>query len=250
MVHLDIKYHIVSIISIFLALGLGIIIGTNLLGTNELIESQNAVIDRLEKNLVFLNQEKKKKNEELKKTREDLNKYEKSILPSIVKNIFDGRQCGVINFNSPYFPTKSLKFILDTTKLKITFIVNVDFNLLAKNDISDEQQYKNVVDTLFGILEKKTNISEYEAIRYSGEIKGDEDYLIFNTDNNFNEIEKVILPLSNFLTNKDQKLVIFTLKGLAPLKNELNLGVPLNFFNYSSNNLSGYQFISFLLNLK
>ncbi len=45
---IDIKYHIASIVAVFLALGLGVLIGSTIVGDNLLVDQQQKMIDRLE----------------------------------------------------------------------------------------------------------------------------------------------------------------------------------------------------------
>lgn len=45
---IDIRYHIASIVAVFLALGLGILIGSTIVGDDLLVDQQKKVIDRLE----------------------------------------------------------------------------------------------------------------------------------------------------------------------------------------------------------
>ncbi|MGE5389745.1 MAG: copper transporter, partial [Deltaproteobacteria bacterium] len=45
---IDLRYHIASIVAVFLALGLGILIGSTIVGDDLLVDQQKKVIDRLE----------------------------------------------------------------------------------------------------------------------------------------------------------------------------------------------------------
>jgi len=55
---LDIRYHIASLVAVFLALGLGILIGASLLDEGRLVESQEKLIVGLEKRFDTLQAER------------------------------------------------------------------------------------------------------------------------------------------------------------------------------------------------
>ena len=51
---IDFRYHIASLAAVFLALGLGILIGSSLLSDEKLYEQQGKLVDRLEADLASL----------------------------------------------------------------------------------------------------------------------------------------------------------------------------------------------------
>ncbi|MDD3268263.1 MAG: copper transporter [Syntrophomonadaceae bacterium] len=51
---IDLRYHIASLVGIFLALGLGILIGSTIVGDNLLVDQQKKMIDRLEQQFYSL----------------------------------------------------------------------------------------------------------------------------------------------------------------------------------------------------
>ncbi|MDI6906058.1 MAG: copper transporter, partial [Thermoanaerobacterales bacterium] len=54
---INLRYHIVSLVAVFLALGIGILIGSAVLGNDTIAKSQQQVADRLEKHLNELRHE-------------------------------------------------------------------------------------------------------------------------------------------------------------------------------------------------
>lgn len=51
---IDLKYHIASIVAVFLALGLGVIIGSTIVGDDLLVDQQQKLIERLEEQFYTL----------------------------------------------------------------------------------------------------------------------------------------------------------------------------------------------------
>ena len=50
---IDIRYHIASIVAVFLALGLGVLIGSTIVGDDLLVDQQKKLLDRLKNSLPY-----------------------------------------------------------------------------------------------------------------------------------------------------------------------------------------------------
>lgn len=99
---IDLKYHIASLVAVFLALGLGILIGTSVLGSDTLIENQNKIIASLRQDYEKLNQENKNYRGEVSRLQEEVKKhreFEESVLPLLIKDRLAGRQIAVVESN-------------------------------------------------------------------------------------------------------------------------------------------------------
>jgi len=96
---IDLRYHIVSIVGIFLALGLGILIGSSIVSDDLMVAQQQKIIDRLEQQFSTLReQESKLVAESAAKTR-TINNYEnfsQGMLTPIVKDHLQGVNLAVI----------------------------------------------------------------------------------------------------------------------------------------------------------
>ncbi len=96
---IDLRYHIVSIVGIFLALGLGILIGSSIVSDDLMVAQQQKIIDRLEEQFSTLReQESKLVAESAAKTR-TINNYEnfsQGMLTPIVKDHLQGVNLAVI----------------------------------------------------------------------------------------------------------------------------------------------------------
>jgi len=96
---IDLKYHISSIVAIFLALGLGILIGSSIVGDNLLIEQQKKMIDRLEEQFYVFQEREAKLEADNKKMTDIINNYEnysQAVLPLLVNGRLEGYKAALI----------------------------------------------------------------------------------------------------------------------------------------------------------
>jgi len=95
---IDIKYHAVSLAAMFLALGVGIIVGssTNFFGISSLLERQNKVIDRLEANYKEIRKEVQNARDELNASKDYAKSLEEILIPRLLSGKLDGFRFGVI----------------------------------------------------------------------------------------------------------------------------------------------------------
>lgn len=95
----DLKYHITSIVAIFLALGLGILIGSSIVGDNLLVDQQKKIIDRLEEQFYVLRDRDKKleaDNEYKDTIIRNYENYSQTVLPLLVAGRLEGYKVAVI----------------------------------------------------------------------------------------------------------------------------------------------------------
>ncbi|HEY4687266.1 MAG TPA: copper transporter, partial [Candidatus Subteraquimicrobiales bacterium] len=62
----DVRYHLVSLVAVFLALALGILMGSVIAGRGTLVERQNALIEGIQADVNRIQKENKGLHEELK----------------------------------------------------------------------------------------------------------------------------------------------------------------------------------------
>lgn len=96
----NLRYHIVSLVAVFLALGLGILIGTALPGNEALVSQQLLLTSSLEKQLGAL----KQKNDSLQARISSLEmnnsiqrEFESQVLPALVADKLNGRRIAIID---------------------------------------------------------------------------------------------------------------------------------------------------------
>ncbi|WP_034629068.1 copper transporter [Desulfotruncus alcoholivorax] len=112
----DYKYHIASLVAVFLALGIGILIGSTLLGNTALVEYQKQVTNNLENQLQTL----RKTNEDITARANTLQldtniskQYEDQTLPMLVDGRLAGKTFAVIELNGYGFPPEITEVIED-----------------------------------------------------------------------------------------------------------------------------------------
>lgn len=136
----DYKYHIASLVAVFLALGIGILIGSTLLGNTALVEYQKQVTNNLESQLQAL----RKTNEDVTARSNalqldaNINKqYEDQTLPLLVDGRLADKTFAVIELNGSGFPPEITEVIEDAggTVSSVTSI----------NDFYDEPKALNVL---------------------------------------------------------------------------------------------------------
>lgn len=96
---LDMRYHIVSLVAVFLALGIGILIGTSLMGGGAVVEQQQKIIDRLQADFENLRDETKKLEGEkaiLESELRVMDQFARSVEPVLIKDRLFGKQIALI----------------------------------------------------------------------------------------------------------------------------------------------------------
>ncbi|MFA5384960.1 MAG: copper transporter [Eubacteriales bacterium] len=111
---IDLRYHIASLVAVFLALGLGILVGGIFLKSDILVNRQKELTDRLEVQIEQLRQ----KNETVEKELSSLKlnykaqgDFEKQVLPLLVKGRLQGYQLAVVETNNYSFSNNIIEAI-------------------------------------------------------------------------------------------------------------------------------------------
>ncbi|GAV22349.1 copper transporter [Carboxydothermus pertinax] len=128
---IDFKYHIASLIAVFLALGLGIFIGTSLgydsnIG-EAILNQQKQLTQGIEKRLDELkkkNDELEALNEELEVTNKVLKQYQEETLPVLIKGKLTGKKVAII-VTGYYGLNEEIKGVLKTAGAEITSITEI-----------------------------------------------------------------------------------------------------------------------------
>ncbi|NPV52854.1 MAG: copper transporter [Firmicutes bacterium] len=93
------RYHIASLVAVFLALGLGILIGSAMGGNEALIEQQKRLIDRLEMDFSQIKQERERLQVKLNLAERELAssvEFEKTAFPVLVAGKLEGRRVAIV----------------------------------------------------------------------------------------------------------------------------------------------------------
>ena len=103
---IDFKYHVASLVAVFLALGIGILVGSSFLGENvneAIIQQQKQIVSNLNRDFEQMRQDHKVAQEEIEAYKSDLNiskQFEEQVLPALFSGKLAGKQIAVIETNS------------------------------------------------------------------------------------------------------------------------------------------------------
>ncbi|MGI6487210.1 MAG: copper transporter [Syntrophomonadaceae bacterium] len=96
---IDLRYHIATIIAIFLALGVGILIGSTVVGGDVLVDQQKKMIDQLEGQFDILREHESELLAENKFVNSMLGQYEdfsRAVLPPLIKNRLKDHRMAIV----------------------------------------------------------------------------------------------------------------------------------------------------------
>lgn len=99
---IDMRYHIASLVAVFLALGLGILVGTAALGERVLVRQQGQLIERLESDVTRLTKERRDIQKDLAASRADLrqaDRFGRAVVPFLVADRLYGKQVAILRVN-------------------------------------------------------------------------------------------------------------------------------------------------------
>jgi len=113
---IDFRYHIASLVAVFLALAIGVLIGSTMNGDELITQQQKEIINRLEQDFSKLRQE----NLSLHKQRETVlgnlvmeKKFEEVILPIILNQRLIGQNLAIVVTNKNYLDEKWHRALID-----------------------------------------------------------------------------------------------------------------------------------------
>ena len=151
--HINMKYYIVSIGAIFIALGIGMLVGFNLNYDQEMSKQQANIISDLDKKFDNLKEKNDTLEQDLAKITEEYNKSIEFIdanFDKILVNELLDKNIGVISTNQSEDYTKDI----EETIVKANG--NIAFNIAIKNTIYDEKKLEEV-STKLGLEIKDAN---------------------------------------------------------------------------------------------
>ena len=151
--HINMKYYIVSIGAIFIALGIGMLVGFNLNYDQEMSKQQANIISDLDKKFDNLKEKNDTLEDDLAKITEEYNKSIEFIdanFDKILVNELLDKNIGVISTNQSEDYTKDI----EETIVKANG--NIAFNIAIKNTIYDEKKLEEV-STKLGLEIKDAN---------------------------------------------------------------------------------------------
>ena len=156
--HINMKYYIVSIGAIFIALGIGMLVGFNLNYDQELSKQQDTIISDLDTKFENL----KSKNDKLENDLDSItNSYDDSIeyinknIDKLISNELLEKNIGVISTNENNDYTKDIEEIISKANGSLSFDITI------KNNIIDSNKIKEVSQKLGVELKDSKDLIEY-----------------------------------------------------------------------------------------
>lgn len=164
---IDLRYHIYSIAAVFLALAMGIIIGTSMISKNSTDKSARNTIRRYEANMNKLKDEITLASAEASNQSAIADKYRsfcKVLLPQVVSGKLEGKNIAIVQISDDDDLMGQVRQALQQAGAKITSTtkMNIEFNLENTREISSilvsigmepsVVDDKILVEKLFGIL--------------------------------------------------------------------------------------------------
>lgn len=198
------RFYIVSIVSIFTALGIGMYIGFSMDTQEFIIDQKENLTSILESQFEILIDESasiKQENKELKLENEYKDKYIESSYHFIVKNRLDGLNVGIIETNSDYV-TSSIGKDLELAGAKVMNLTTLNESIVNKNDLD------NTITKILGAIVNGEGSNDFVDLKNEGYIDcignyGQPiDYLIISggafedSIDRINKIDKLIVNLS------------------------------------------------------
>lgn len=191
----DYKYHIASLVAVFLALGIGIVIGSTLLGNDAVIEYQKQVTDRLENQLQSLRDTNENIQARANTLEIDANmhkQFEKKVLPVLTNDKLLDKKFALVELNSYGFPPELTELISD-----------------AGGQISS-------ITSVSGLYDDKQVLEELQI---------DLDWTV---SSNEELIKKLAEEMANGIVTGESQDFVDYLKDKEIIKNSGNYGIPVD----------------------
>lgn len=123
----DLRYHIASLMAVFLALGLGILVGITIVDDEALVNEQKSLIDRLEEDFRHLRGQNALLRQEIAKQRQDmalLEQFAQVALPHVVKDRLTGKRIAIVQTTGTPLPD-GLAASLEMAGAEVVSLLNV-----------------------------------------------------------------------------------------------------------------------------
>ncbi|MCQ2559233.1 MAG: copper transporter [Clostridia bacterium] len=128
---INFRYHVVTLVAIFMALTVGIFIGSFLQGDDVVMEQQELLVERIEDQLTVLNEENQQLQldyELVKQQDAYFKQFEQNVFPFLVDGILTEHKVALINTGNQEIPA-SLSANLSLAGAKVDLVINIKDNL-------------------------------------------------------------------------------------------------------------------------
>ncbi|HHW56675.1 MAG TPA: copper transporter [Clostridia bacterium] len=179
--NINIKYYVLTIASIFVALGIGIFIGFMLDGQKIFSEQQTAIINELEQKFKELQAE----NNNLKNTIQELNtqmgyynQYNQIIFPELVANRLIGVKVAIIETTNEFVYSGMRNALLKAgATIESITVIKESFNMGSE---LDKQNLINFLFSRYGVKVEEKNLNEFVSSKLANAIVTGQDMDLIN----------------------------------------------------------------------
>ncbi|MGE5381726.1 MAG: copper transporter [Methylocystaceae bacterium] len=148
---IDIRYHIATLVAVFLALGLGILIGSGLVNSNVISDQQAKIIDQLKVEFEDLRGQKVEltaQNDYLSRMIKYHDEFNREMMPALIKNRLAGEQVAVVLTGGEQIPPGLFNTLsLAGVKVASTSIFLPNASMEDPGVRTKLSQYYNLPDT-------------------------------------------------------------------------------------------------------
>jgi hypothetical protein len=147
---IDIRYHVASLVAVFLALGLGIFIGSTIVGESlvaEIVEQQESMVSKLEGDYEALKNEAKKYQEQLtaiQETAQLYKRYAEESIPYVLKDKLPAKRIAIIQNGDLEIPQQFFY------NLKIAGAEIISYTKFSPDLYADSERIDDLVCALGG----------------------------------------------------------------------------------------------------
>lgn len=214
---IDFRYHIASLVAVFMALGIGMLIGSTMLSDNGLTERQDQIAERLEQHLNELRQENEEVRVQLAALENEAtmqNQVSKDFLTYLVAGQLEGLRVAVIE-TSTYQHEQDLRPLFELAGVDIQSITTVNngfepagrkdtiLSLTQWEDMPDRQLVRRLASaTAEAVLAGRTELTDYmvheDLLTVTGDYGMPLDALVFvggSHDGDLNTVADVDVPM-------------------------------------------------------
>ena len=220
--NINMKYYIVTICAIFIALGVGILVGFNLNYDQALTKQQSEVLESF--NTEFDDLKQKNKNlkleiDELSNDLQDIKLYVNKNITALTKDVLTDMNTGIIITNENHDYSEDVEKVINDANGSVAFNIVIKDNITNKNKLEEiskslNKTFKtsqNVIDYITASLSDVKGYEQLTALQDLGVIK------INNFDEkNYKSYDSVVL-LGDLSGDNSQEL--FDLKDKLLINN-------------------------------
>lgn len=235
---IDFRYHVASLVGIFIALALGMLIGSTLVGQDfleNITKEQQLWIGKLENDYLNLKEETDKIKLELKEKNNQLSHYQNfiaKITPYIIEGKLKGKNFAIIELDQSSHLSVEVKKILEQSGALIASDTKLNFvDGLAGNYTANEL-IKHTLDLI--LKGEKTELIHFlegnSLIKSVGNYGSPLDGIILVTGSNTsqqNKLNEAQNYITNYLKGKTSFFVINPEENVSTISGPINLIVSI-----------------------